>query len=377
MKKKILPIILVAVLAVLFAVGASAETYKLGDVNKDGKITTSDARSILRVAAKLDKFADEDQELIADVNGDGSVNVSDARLVLRISAKLDAEIGDIEIGGEETTDLEEEPTTAAEEETTAAEEETTEAEATTTDEDESTTAEESTEEEESTTEEESTDEEDTTDFVIPDGAVGYDDFPVEMQAFISGSFGFTGSITSEGEEQSVTLKMDGTNMKMTTVMNMDEYGDMNISILMLSSTNILGRETTTMYMLSEDTGYYMDMSSIMTLMGMSDEDLGLDSIDGLSIELDDTSSLIAYVSEVTVDDTTYTVYTVESDEAKIEFYYADDEIKQILSYNVEDGTVDATFNIDEFYSELDEGDLSLSSYRQTNSIFTLFGMSLF
>ena len=58
-----------------------------GDAQADGKITASDARAILRIAAKLDT-ADDITTSAADINSDGKVTSSEARSVLRFSAKL-------------------------------------------------------------------------------------------------------------------------------------------------------------------------------------------------------------------------------------------------------------------------------------------------
>ena len=59
----------------------------LGDVNGDGKITASDARSVLRVASKLDSSSGL-FNLAADCDGKANITASDARLVLRIASKL-------------------------------------------------------------------------------------------------------------------------------------------------------------------------------------------------------------------------------------------------------------------------------------------------
>lgn len=58
-----------------------------GDMNGDGKITASDARAALRIAAKLDTPTEE-QFLTADVNNDKRITASDARIILRVAAKL-------------------------------------------------------------------------------------------------------------------------------------------------------------------------------------------------------------------------------------------------------------------------------------------------
>ena len=70
------------------AVTASAKSFSLGDVNGDGKITSADARMILRAAAKVESFS-EAQEKAADVNRSGKVNSGDARTTLRVAAKIE------------------------------------------------------------------------------------------------------------------------------------------------------------------------------------------------------------------------------------------------------------------------------------------------
>lgn len=103
--KKILAALVVVMLAVIFTVGASAETYLRGDINKDGKLSASDARATLRIGAKLDE-ATEEQKLIADMNEDGKISATDARTILRISAKLEDSKGEISIGGNSGTETE-------------------------------------------------------------------------------------------------------------------------------------------------------------------------------------------------------------------------------------------------------------------------------
>lgn len=60
---------------------------KMGDIDNNNKVTTSDARLLLRAVARLETLSDEDK-IYADVNQDGKVNANDARLVLRAAAKL-------------------------------------------------------------------------------------------------------------------------------------------------------------------------------------------------------------------------------------------------------------------------------------------------
>lgn len=81
---------------------AAGQTYYLGDVDKNGIVEASDARTILRASVDLEKLdgmnngrvADiasdtPTQAQLADVDGDGTVSSADARSSLRISVKLD------------------------------------------------------------------------------------------------------------------------------------------------------------------------------------------------------------------------------------------------------------------------------------------------
>ena len=60
----------------------------LGDVDGNGKITASDARTILRYSARLERLEPK-QVLSCDVNRDGAVTAKDARLLLRYVASLE------------------------------------------------------------------------------------------------------------------------------------------------------------------------------------------------------------------------------------------------------------------------------------------------
>ena len=64
------------------------KNYSLGDVDANGKITSADARLILRCSAKLEVFYGE-QLAAADLDSNGKVTSADARIDLRISAKLE------------------------------------------------------------------------------------------------------------------------------------------------------------------------------------------------------------------------------------------------------------------------------------------------
>lgn len=59
-----------------------------GDINADGKVNATDARTALRASARLVTLRDKAKEA-ADMDNDGNVSAADARKILRISAKLE------------------------------------------------------------------------------------------------------------------------------------------------------------------------------------------------------------------------------------------------------------------------------------------------
>ena len=87
MKKKIITIMLAVLVFCVLSITAFAA--QLGDINGDGKITASDARKTLRVAAGID-FFDDEVFSVADVDKSGKITASDARKILRVAANLDA-----------------------------------------------------------------------------------------------------------------------------------------------------------------------------------------------------------------------------------------------------------------------------------------------
>ena len=87
MKKKIIAIIL-SVLMLLSVAPLSVMAAELGDVDGNGKIDATDARTALRAAVGLDKLKAE-QVSLADVDFDGDVDATDARLILRAAVGLE------------------------------------------------------------------------------------------------------------------------------------------------------------------------------------------------------------------------------------------------------------------------------------------------
>lgn len=77
--KNILSVILCLSFLLVFPVAASGAAA--GDVDSDGKVTTDDARTVLKIAAGQIKPT-ASQNKLADMDGDGVITTGDARLVL-------------------------------------------------------------------------------------------------------------------------------------------------------------------------------------------------------------------------------------------------------------------------------------------------------
>lgn len=63
------------------------EAFLMGDVDRNGEVTTNDARCILRAAVGLEAFSAE-AAAYADADGNGEIRIVDARLVLRAALSL-------------------------------------------------------------------------------------------------------------------------------------------------------------------------------------------------------------------------------------------------------------------------------------------------
>lgn len=89
MKKYAFRIIsLILALMLVFNFSASASGTLAGDIDKDGAVTSSDARLALRFSVGLEDF-DEEQLIIGDTDKNGGIDSSDARSILRMSVGLD------------------------------------------------------------------------------------------------------------------------------------------------------------------------------------------------------------------------------------------------------------------------------------------------
>lgn len=84
----LLTVIITVMSVFVCALSASAVTAYYGDTDGDGKITASDARTVLRISVKLEGY-NAAALYRYDVNEDGNIKSDDARIVLRMSVSLD------------------------------------------------------------------------------------------------------------------------------------------------------------------------------------------------------------------------------------------------------------------------------------------------
>lgn len=259
-------------LTVMLILSCSAASLMPGDMNGDGKITASDARSVLRIAAKLDKVSDELLKA-ADVNNDGEVRASDARIVLRVAAQL------------ETLPGREEPTTGKEPTTT-----------------------------EQPSEEPTTDEKTNGD---------EQKIPPEIQIFLGGTFTLTGNISSSDSPDPLNtlLICDGTIMRMDSI-----TGELAFGILADSSTE-------TAYVINPPKNIYTQLSyTLMQTLGIYDS-FASDLFTSAGSDEEDPDPVISYG---TLNGQKSVIYTYIYSDSKVEFITINGKVAVLNNYTIDD-----------------------------------------
>ncbi len=97
-KQKIISVAVMIALMITLALTAFSGFF--GDVDGNGKVQATDARRILRHAAKVEMFTDEQSLFLADIDGNGKIAAADARRALRMASRIDPLI---EVPTEEAT----------------------------------------------------------------------------------------------------------------------------------------------------------------------------------------------------------------------------------------------------------------------------------
>lgn len=98
-------------MAGMYGYGTEAATYRLGDVNLDGKVNLSDAQTTLKAALGITSI-DGISKKAADINQDGKVNLGDAQLTLKVALGISTVDGTVSDEEEPAPSVE--PSTAPE-----------------------------------------------------------------------------------------------------------------------------------------------------------------------------------------------------------------------------------------------------------------------
>ena len=373
MKTKLISVILVLTMLLLSAaVLANAEsTVKLGDINGDGKITSTDARLALRAAAQIDVLT-ADQFKAADTDFNGRITATDARAILRAAAQIDTLP---EIPTEATSEATTEATTEAP--TTEATTEAPTTEATTTEEpttEEPTTEAPTTEEptteapttEEPTTEEPTTEEPTTEEPTTeePDTGVVVSEYPDVIDTFFSGKFYLKCDLGSEDDEAKVEIAANGKNYELAS-----KFGDFSFNIYYYRYTTYLKNPAKKTYVIYDKKA----KEELSALMGGQDFDFDFDQLlagfEFGKIEVTEDPVLTQDVFQEEPCD----VYTFNTPNGKTAFYFVEEDLKAIVQLD-EAGKETSAILVDTLSSKIPSGMLTISGYKKQDILSFLFSL---
>ena len=325
MNKKIIAFLL-TIVTILSAVSIMGSAAKLmaGDVSGDGKVTASDARKVLRVAAGLDVM-DAEKMIVADITGDGKITASDARKILRAAAGLET-LPEIETTTEAETTTEPESTTEVE--TTTEPETTTEAEITT------------------------------------EGVV-VTELPEPIQAFFDGEFYLECDMSGDESESSIKLARKG--KKMEASMTMDGF---EMSIFADGDKVYLkfpyGGKT-----------YYLNMKDLADNMGV-ELDIDVEELVGQLTfgTLEDYNAPVLTTEEYKDDE--YETYTFVDDEGYALAFYLTSrgKVAYIVSRD-KDGQIASEIEVTELTKKIPSKFLTIKNCKEGNITTLMLAMSAF
>lgn len=327
--------------AVFASVSTAVAAPILGDVDESGKVMAKDARVVLRHVARLEML--EDRLLpTADVNGDGKVNMKDARLILRYAARLEKEMGGekkyeeiIKEEGSETTkinpdDLSTQPNTRP-----------------------------GTTKPETTTEPESTTKEETTKNPLAD-------IPVDIKAFASAKFTFTGTVYGSDGAQAVSLTTSGDNLKMA--MDMDGIS-LNFMKKMEKKNALSKKEEAKYYLISEEKKLYTEFNAdALKLIGL---DLNMDELNFSFKEIDLSAQSFTVEENVAFNGKAATCYTLGDSSSIMKFYTEGDKLVGLVTYDSA-GNEQQMIVFKTFSGDVPDSAWSLSPYKKVTGFLTFF-----
>ena len=293
----------------------NADSFMLGDVDGNGKITAMDARTVLRAAAKIETLP-EKYVVAADVNFDGKVTAMDARMILRASSRVEPlpEMPSEDVSETEKTTIAE-PTETTTDETTTIPPET------------------------------------TTQEPEPDTGVVVTEYPEAISSFFKGAFYLNGRMGSDGEV--MTVKM-ATNKSGTEIVMESNSG--TLSIYATKSSSYLKVITT------DGKKYYVEMTKSMM------ENYGIDFTDALGdfsfLETENPGEAVLTKEEY--DGKLCDVYTFGKEDGSAMVFYADGEDVLKITVREKGGKESTAIYVDELSGTIPKTMLTIKGFSETS-----------
>lgn len=347
----------------VFASNASAvQMPMLGDMDNSGKVGASDARTILRHVARLEKI-DESILSAADTDGDGKITASDARTVLRYASKLDRKMGGEKKYSELVSSVKaSEAALSSQEETVEPTRETTlkPTEPSTVKPTEKKTTPTTARPTQPTTEKPTvpTAEAESSSFFnqTTQGRKINENIPKEIRSYLEGKFDYKGMMYSgENGRTFISYVSDGTQMK---VLLSDSDGKTK-GILKTVKKNTFGKDVFTYYYINENAKTYCPIPEIL----LKSEGISFDNFDLTYLLYENFT-----VSDSSVNTNVKTVcYKFETEGSVIKFHMDGDELIGVEECN-KTGEIKSMTLFDYFNSEVTAGSFELTDYTKVSII---------
>lgn len=349
----------------VFASNASAvQMPVLGDMDNSGKVGASDARTILRHVARLEKI-DESILSAADADGDGKITASDARTVLRYASRLDRKMGGEEKYSELVSSVKaSEAALTSQEETVELTRETTlkPTEPSTVKPTEKKTVPTTAKPTQPTTEKPTvpTTEAESSSFFdqTTQGRKINENIPKEIRSYLEGKFDFKGMVYSgENGRAFISYASDGTQIKvLSSVSNGKICG-----ILKTAKKNTFGKDVFTCYYINENDKTYCPIpEALLKYADISSDDFIINK--GLTDLIYEDFT----VSDSSVNTNVKTVcYKFETDDSVIKFHMDGDELVGVEECN-KAGEIKSMTLFDYFNSEVPAERFELTGYTKVS-----------
>lgn len=186
-----------------------------------------------------------------------------------------------------------------------------------------------------------------------------DELPQQVGNFLSGTFGFTGTIiNAEGNPSDVSLYTNGNDMCIDLVMEMTQGDPVDVRVLIQDSQN-----SPKMFMINSEKKKYANFNP--ALFGGSIDDFKV------GVNVGDINSAKITCDTQTIDNTEYEVYSIETPTGVTRFYTVNEEIKRIATFDFK-GNQLSSIEIKEFHTTFPDGIFSLSQYTWELSFLLLF-----